>query len=288
MLPQIWQGYISTTQLLNYMSNYIKFPNNIVNLLNSKSKHDEAFTYVTIRNEIKDSSKTASYSQEQLAELLSVTPKTIYNHITRLKEQQLLSVKEKKQGEAEYPYNVYQFPELSDDFSIVLPTLISAPELTIKEKGILLFCKAQCESGTNHFSFKNKTDDLAKKIGVGKNQINDYLHGLEQKKHIRFIDHALIVCSPYFPLAIRKDYDNIIYYIIYKFCLSKDRVPPIKDKKAIGMLGTKYVDNYKQLVADLKAKCPQLPQSLHLNYFCQALLNKMPQKKQAHNEQYYL
>lgn len=262
------------------MSDFIEYPNNIVNLLTSKSKHDEAFTYVAISNEIKDSSRTASYSQEQLAELLSVTPKTIYNHITRLKEQRLLTVKEKKQGEAEYPYNVYQFPELTNDFSIVLPTFITDLDLTNKEKGILMFCKANCENGTNHFSFKNRTDDLAKKIGVGKNQINDYLHRLEQKKHIRFIDHTLIVCSPYFPLAIRKDYDNIIYYIIYKFCLSKDRVPPINDKNAIGMLGTKYVDNYKQLVADLKAKCPQLPYSLHLNYFCQALMNKKPTKKE--------
>ena len=263
------------------MSNFIVYPNSIVKLLTATSKHDEAFTFVVIKNEIKDSSRTARYSQEQLAELLSVTPRTIYNHIARLKEKRLLTVKEKKKGEAEYPYNVYQFPELTDDFSIVLPTLISDPELTTKEKGILLFCKAQCESGTNHFSFKNRTDDLAKKIGVGKNQINGYLRGLEQKGHIRFIDHTLIVCSPYFPLAIRKDYDNIIYYIIYKFCLSKNRVPPIKDKNAIGMLGTKYVDNYKQLVADLKAKCPQLPHSLHLNYFCQALLNKIPTRKEA-------
>lgn len=263
------------------MSDFIEYPNSIVNLLTATSKHDEAFTFIAIKNEIKDSSRTASYSQEQLAELLSVTPKTIYNHITRLKEQRLLTVKENKQGEAKFPYNVYQFPELREDFSIVLPTFIADHELTTKEKGILLFCKANCEKGTNHFSFKNRTDDLAKKIGVGKNQANDYLRGLEQKKHIRFIDHTLIVCSPYFPLAIRNDYDNVIYYIIYKFCLSKDRVPPIKDKDAIGMLGTKYVDNYKQLVADLKAKCPQLPPSLHLNYFCQALMNKMPAMKNA-------
>lgn len=261
------------------MSDFIEYPNSIVKLLTSKSKHDEAFTFVAIKNEIKDSSRTASYSQEQLAELLSVTPKTIYNHITRLKEQRLLTVKEKKQGEAEYPYNVYQFPELTDDFSIVLPTFIGDLDLTTQEKGILMFCKANCENGTNHFSFKNRTDDLAKKIGVGKNQINGNLRGLEQKKHIRFIEHNLIITSPHFPLFVRTDYDNIIYGIIYKFCLFKNRVPPMKDKDAIGTLGAKYVENYKQLVADLKAKCPQLPQSLHLNYFCQALLNKMPSKK---------
>ena len=229
-----------------------------------------------------------SYSQEQLAELLSVTPKTIYNHITRLKEQRLLTVKEKKQGEAEYPYNVYQFPELTDDFSIVLPTFIADLDLTTKEKGILMFCKANCENGTNHFSFKNRTDDLAKKIGVGKNQINDNLLGLEQKKHIRFIEHHLIITSPHFPLSVRTDCDNIIYAIIYKFCLFKNRVPPMKDKDAIGMLGAKYVENYKQLVTDLKVKCPQLPQSLHLNYFCQALLNRIPTRKEAPTEAYYL
>lgn len=264
------------------MSDYIQYPNSIISLLTSKSKHDEAFTYIAIRNEIKDNTRTASYSQEQLAKLLAVTTKTIYNYISKLKENSLLTISDKKQGEAEYPYNVYKFSELKDNYSIVLPTIITDPQLSIKEKGLLMFCKANCEKGANHFSFKNKTGDLAKRLGIGKNSICNFLKGLEQKKHIRFIDRTLIISSPYFPLAIRmKDYDNIIYSIIYDFCLAKNRVPPLKDYTAISYLTGKYIDNYKKLKADLKMKCQNLPQTLHLNYFCQALLNKMPTKKQS-------
>ena len=271
------------------MSDYIQYPNSIISLLASKSKHDEAFTYIAIRNEIKDSSRTASYSQEQLAELLAVTTKTIYNYISRLKENSLLTISEKKQGEAEYPYNVYRFPELKDNYSIVRPTIITDLQLSIKEKGLLMFCKANCEKGTNHFSFKSKTGDLAKRLGIGKNSICSYLKGLEEKKHIRFIDNTLIVTSPHFPLSIRsKDYDNIIYFIIYKFCLKQNRVPPLKDKTAISWLSAKYIDRYKQLLTDLNARCIKLPQNLHLNYFCQALLNRMPTKEQSATSEIYI
>lgn len=271
------------------MSDYIQYPNSMVSLLTSKSKHDEAFTYIAIRNEIKDSSRTASYSQEQLAELLAVTTKTIYNYISRLKENNLLTISDKKQGEAEYPYNIYKFPELKDNYSIVQPTIITDLQLSIKEKGLLMFCKANCEKGTNHFSFKSKTSDLAKRLGIGKNSICSYLKGLEEKRHIRFIGNTLIVTSPHFPLSIRmKDYDNVIYFIIYKFCLAKNRVPPLRDNNAIGYLMERYIGRDKQLITDLNAKCKKMPQSLHLNYFCQALLNKMPTKKQSAASEIYI
>ena len=263
------------------MSDFIQFPHNIVELLTARSKHDEAFTYVAIRNEIKDSSRTASYSQIDLAELLHVTDKTIYNYIHRLKETQLLTVKEKKQGTKEYPYNVYLFPELTDNYSMVLPTFIADTELSPKLKGILLFAKANCECGTNHLIFQSRTGDLAEKLGVGKNQVNGYLSELESKGYIRFIGKTLIITSSHFPLSITNDYDNIIYSLIYKFCLFKGIVPPLKDKQAIAWLETKYADNYKQFVADLKKKCVALPNTVHLNYFCQALLNKTPIKKKT-------
>jgi len=270
------------------MSDFIKFPHNIVELLTARSKHDEAFTYVAIRNEIKDSSRTASYSQIDLAELLHVTDKTIYNYIHRLKETQLLTVKEKKQGTKEYPYNVYLFPELTDNYSMVLPTFIADTELSPKLKGILLFAKANCECGTNHLIFQSRTGDLAEKLGVGKNQVNGYLSELESKGYIRFIGKTLIITSSHFPLSITNDYDNIIYSLIYKFCLSKGIVPPLKDKQATAWLGAKYVDNYKQFVADLQKKCAALPNTVHLNYFCQALLNKMPTKQKEPISEYYL
>ncbi len=190
-----------------------------------------------------------------------------------------MTVKEKKQGAGEHPYNVYQFPELTDNYSIVLPTFIADAELSPKLKGILLFAKANCECGTNHFTVQNRTGYLAEKLGVGKNQVNGYLSELENKGHIRFIDKTLIITSSHFPLFITDDYDNIIYSLIYQFCLLKGTVPPLKDKEAMGWLGAKYVGNYKQLLTDLNKKCVTLPKTVHLNYFCKALLNKIPTKK---------
>ena len=51
------------------MSNYIQIPNSITQLT-KRCKHEEALVYATIRNEIKDETLKASYSEASLAELL--------------------------------------------------------------------------------------------------------------------------------------------------------------------------------------------------------------------------
>ena len=262
------------------MSNYIQIPNSITQLT-KKCKHEEALVYALIRSQIKDSMLKASYSEKLLSEFFNTTERTINNYVSDLKKTGLLNVAELKLGEADYPYNVYQFDEL--------PPFINDINLSPKLKGLLLFIKANCCKGTNFLLFNGITTDLAEKIGVGKNQIKNYLTELESKGYIRFIGKSLHITNEGFPLYRKEDMWNVTYEIIYDHCLEHDRIPPIKnvdnkrkDEKLSYIVG-KYSNEYDRLRNALKERCKNLPQNLTLEYFCQVLANKKPIKKeQAH------
>lgn len=50
------------------MSSYIQIPNSITTKLTKKSKQEEALVYALIRNQIKDNSFKASFSQSRLVD----------------------------------------------------------------------------------------------------------------------------------------------------------------------------------------------------------------------------
>lgn len=134
----------------------------------------------------------------------------------------------------------------------------------------------------------NYTTTLVEKLGIGKNIITRCLNELESKGHIRFIGKTLVITSPHFPLSVKNDYDNSIYNEIYKFCLFKNKVPPIRNKTAMDCLTVHYTCYIDKLIQDLNKKCGKLPESLQLNYFCQALLNKIPSKTEITTTSFYL
>ena len=142
----------------------------------------------------------------------------------------------------------------------------------------MLFIKANCYYGTNHFHFKNMAE-LKAKIGVGKNSA--IIKDLESKGYIRIIDKAIIIISEAFPLYLNKKPENNIYDIIYNYCIYKGVVPPMKDIDSMCLfyLKTKYIDGQTGLKEDLISKCKNLPCDVSLNYFCKALLNKIPEKR---------
>ena len=245
------------------MSNYIQIPNSITQLT-KKCKHEEALVYALIRSQIKDSMLKASYSEKLLSEFFNTTERTINNYVSDLKKTGLLNVAELKLGEADYPYNVYQFDELKKDYFEILPPFINDINLSPKLKGLLLFIKANCWKGTNFLL-------------------------LESKGYIRFIGKSLHITNEGFPLYRKEDMWNVTYEIIYDHCLEHDRIPPIKnvdnkrkDEKLSYIVG-KYSNEYDRLRNALKERCKNLPQNLTLEYFCQVLANKKPIKKeQAH------
>ena len=279
------------------MSKFIQIPNLIL-CLTKRSKHEEAFVYAAIRNEIKDDSRKASCSEKMLGELLGCTERTINTYVANLKQAGLLRVAQLKQGRTPYPYNVYQFDSLDKDYFYILPSFIYDGNISAKLKGLLLFIKANCWKGTNYIRFSGKTTDLAQMLGVGKNIISGYLDELKSKGYIRFIGKSLHITDKRFPLSMNdKDMWNTTYEIIYDYCLTHNRIPPVKnvDKKkdkALSWIVAEYMNEndkrdksqrqdqleFGRLKNALNERCTNLPENLTLEYFCQALVNKLPHK----------
>ena len=289
------------------MSSYIQIPNSITTKLTKRSKHEEAFVYALIRNEIKDNYKRSSYSQSKLVDYFVKEDgirsdeqrvnieRTINNYIASLKKTGLLNVIDKKKGGSDHRYNVYQFNYLTDDYFILLPQFLYDNNITPKLKGLLLFIKANCWKGTNYLYFNGKTTDLPTKLRVGKNQLKKHLEELESKGYIRFIGKSLHITNENFPLFWEDDMDNITYKIIYDYCLSKNIIPPIKDvdkkgrDKSLSWIVGEYQNEcdpsdkeqrpYGRIIKALQTRCANLPENVTLQYFCQALCNKKPPKK---------
>lgn len=276
------------------MSTYIQIPNLIKTKLIKRSKQEEALVYALIRNQIKDNSFKASFSQSKIVdyfieECRTLTDqerenkeRTINTYVSTLKDVGLLKVIDKKKGGSDHRYNVYKFDYLNEDYFYLLPPFLEDKNISPKLKGLLLFIKANCLKGTNYLYYNGITTDLANTLKVGRNQIKGYLAELCAKGYIRYIGKSIHIINENFLLFWDQDVDNITYKIIYDFCLEHDRVPPIKrvdgrgkDKTLSWIVGA-YTDDFERLRDALNERCKNLPENLSLEYFCQVLCNKRP------------
>ena len=276
------------------MSTYIQIPNSITTKLTKKSKQEEALVYALIRNQIKDKSFKASFPQSKLVDYFveenrtltdqerEYKERTIHNYVSTLKNVRLLDEIDKKKGGSDHRYNVYKFDYLKEEYFYLLPPFLEDKNISPKLKGLLLFIKANCLKGTNYLYYNGITTDLASTLKVGRNQIKGYLEELKSKGYIRYIGNSLHIINENFLLFWDQDMDNIIYKIIYDFCLKHDRVPPIKrvDGKrkdiALNWIVGAYTDDYERLRKALNERCKTLPEKPSLEYFCQILCNKRP------------
>lgn len=137
------------------MSTFIQIPNRI-NQLTKKSKLEEIFTYAAIRSQIKNECYKAIMLKDELAELIGVNVRTIYNHVDILEKSGLILDITKQHGTGEYSHNVYQFDYLKDEYFIMNPDLIHEESISAKLKGLLMLIKANCVKGTNYLEFKSK------------------------------------------------------------------------------------------------------------------------------------
>ena len=137
------------------MSTFIQIPNRI-NLLPQRSKLEEIFTYAAIRSQIKNESYKAIMLKDELAELIGVNVRTIYNHVDILEKSGLILDITKQHGTGEYSHNVYQFDYLKDEYFIMNPDLIHEESISAKLKGLLMLIKANCVKGTNYLEFNSK------------------------------------------------------------------------------------------------------------------------------------
>ena len=279
------------------MSTYIQIPNSITTKLTKRSKQEEALVYALIRNQIKDNSFKASFSQSILVDYFveenctltdlqrEYRERTINTYVSTLKDVRLLNVIDKKKGGSDHRYNVYKFDYLKEEYFYLLPPFLEDKNISPKLKGLLLFIKANCFKGTNYLYYNGITTDLPNKLKVGKNKIKSYLTELQNKGYIRFIGNSLHIINENFLLFWDQDMDNITYKIIYDFCLEHDRVPPSKKvdgrskDKALSWIVGAYTDDYERLRNALNERCNNLPENLSLEYFCQVLRNKRPTKE---------
>ena len=137
------------------MSTFIQIPNRI-NQLPKRSKLEEIFTYAAIRSQIKNESYKAIILKDELAELIGVNVRTIYNHVDILEKSGLILDITKQHGTGEYSHNVYQFDYLKDEYFIMNPDLIHEESISAKLKGLLMLIKANCVKGTNYLPFNSK------------------------------------------------------------------------------------------------------------------------------------
>ena len=137
------------------MSTFIQIPNRI-NQLTKRSKLEEIFVYAAIRSQIKDSSYKAIMLKNQLAELVGVNERTIYNYTDTLEKSGLIHDITKKHGKGEYAHNVYQLDYLEEEYFIMNPSLITEQSISAKLKGLLMLIKANCIKGTNYLQFNSK------------------------------------------------------------------------------------------------------------------------------------
>ena len=144
-----------TILYLLIMSTFIQIPNRI-NQLTKRSKLEEIFTYAAIRNQIKDSSYKAIMLKFQLAELIGVNERTIYNYTDALEKSGLILDITKQHGTGEYSHNVYQLDYLKEEYFIMNPNLITEESISTKLKGLLMLIKSNCVKGTNYLQFNSK------------------------------------------------------------------------------------------------------------------------------------
>jgi DNA-binding transcriptional ArsR family regulator len=137
------------------MSTFIQIPNRI-NQLTKKSKLEEIFTYAAIRSQIKNESYKAIMLKDELAELIGVNVRTIYNHVDMLEKSGLILDITKQHGTGEYSHNVYQLDYLKEEYFIMNPDLIHEDSISAKLKGLLMLIKSNCIKGTNYLQFNSK------------------------------------------------------------------------------------------------------------------------------------
>lgn len=272
------------------MSYYIQIPNRI-NQLTKRTKLEEIFTYAVIRSQIKDNSYKAVMLKIQLADLMGVNERTIYNYIDTLKESKLILDVTKRYGTGEYSHNVYQFDYLDNEYFVITPDFITDNTISARLKGLLLLMKTYCLKGTNYMPFKSQAE-LASILHIGKNQISKYLKELQAKGLIEINNDTLYLPDEYFPFnwAIDDSYKELkgkCYKAICDYCKSQKVVPPVKDADTndMSIIASVYLsDPRKDITRDLMERCPKLPKDVSMNYFTKALTNK---KAIKHDRQEY-
>ena len=263
------------------MSDFIQIPNKIQQI-SKQCRFKEAFAYGLIRYQIKDDSYLVSISEKELAELGGWSERTSVNYVADLKTVGLLTLHGKKKSEkVGHPYNVYKVEKVDEDFSIYKPDFFLDPNLTAKQKGLLMFLKSYCIPGTRHMPFPSyssvaSTLSNGSEREIDSDSLHDMIRELIKQGQAVMINGTLILTNPNILLATNMtNYKNWVYEVIYRFCVVKGVVPPTKndtESMNLGLIAVQYPDPRSLLTALVK-RFKSLPPSVTLSYFAQGLRN---------------
>jgi len=273
------------------MSNYIRIPNRAIQSLKTRNKLTLIVVYAYIRSQIKDSTNTASISEQELAEKCGVCLRSVGNYIQELKKEGLITVIDKKQGKSEYPYNVYrvEFPE--EDFSMIKPELLTDSSLTTEQKGLLILLKSHCHEGTNHMNYPS-ANKIAPLLNIGRIKLGDMIKELLTTGHLLQIQQFLIIIDPNILMFLNPTSDNLAYETIYAFCLLNGAVPPIRgDRRTYTNNIYRILESYPTpplLSKALQERFINIPPNVSLGYFCEGLCNKHYSKEKKTKHEFIL
>lgn len=268
------------------MSYYVRIPNQEIQRIEKRSKLKMILAYALIRSQIKDDTNTASYPEKDLAAICGVKERTMVTYIQDLQTAGLIRVIDKKQGESQYPYNVYLLEHIEDDFLMIKPELLFDPLLDADQKGLLILLKSHCHAGTNHMDFPT-IEEVAKTLQIDHDRLSKMITVLKELKYVRRIGSTLIITNDNVLMFYEKDCFDAAYLIIYRFCLLKNVVPPIKGDKHtfVNNIG-RILESFptpKLLANALIKRFKILPPEVSISYFCEGLCNKHYLKKPKSN-----
>ena len=268
------------------MSYYVKIPNQGIQKIEKRSKLKMILAYALIRSQIKDDTNTASYPEKGLAAICGVEERTMVTYIQDLQTAGLIKAIDKKHGESPYPYNVYLLEHIENDFSMIKPEILFDPLLDADQKGLLILLKSHCHEGTNHMDFPT-FEEVAKTLHIYRDRLSKMITTLEKLKYVRRIGKTLIITNDNILMFYKKDCLDVAYLTIYRFCLIKGVVPPIKgDRITFGNNICRIHDSFPtpELLANaLIERFKTLPPEVSISYFCEGLCNKHYLKKPKSN-----
>ena len=277
------------------------------NHLTGKTKQEKIMIYLLLDYKKDYNLNEGRYEQLKITKDLDLSLSTVNRRIVELKKTPdiFLDTKDEFLSGHQYSHKVYKFREQQNDYTMVYPEILADQNLSTRLKGDLMLLKIHCQKGTNYIPHFGTQENLAKLIGIGKNQIGKVLKELERKGYIRFIDDSLIITSEYFPLV--QDPENpkhIPYITIYNYCLEQNILPPYKGNSRDKLLLYEASIDYYYWCKNhnipfdfrklLESRCKELPPEVSFEYFLKALFNIDPQdakdirKDKAHSTIIYL
>ncbi|MBP1631383.1 MAG: hypothetical protein H6Q15_2276 [Bacteroidetes bacterium] len=256
----------------------------------SKNQFEDIYIYSFIKLNSDFKTGVSIITEKILADKIKVPERTIKSIIGRLKKYpDLIRIEQKpikehiEKGEYYFLKNFYSF-NLKPENYFILDNSFFYLDIPIKIKGFLLKLKSVCKNDTNKYisdkPYKggiNKAD-LARKLNIDKDTLNNYLNDCLALKQIRYIDNGLLITNKCFLLSVSENKENEIYNTIYDFCLDKGCVPPERNKDAI--MRIMLLNNPEPLKNILENKCKTLPENVSFEYFLKVLSIKKTEIKQ--------